>query len=305
MRRSGRITAVGAVLLVAPVAHAHEAGAAHAAGARVDSWWPWDALVVTLLVGSALVYGTGVRALWSHAGLGHGLGRIRALSFGGGLALVAVALLSPLDRASEVLFSAHMAQHEVLTLLAPPLLVLGAPHVAFAWALPSRSRSRVLTALRSPALLSLFRTLTAPVFALVVHLAVLSLWHLPALFELALRSEAVHALQHATFLGTAALFWWSLLAGRYGRLGYGAGVIFVFVTAIYSGTLGALIAVARSTWYPTHAARTWATGVDALADQQLAGLLMWIPGGIVLLTCALALFGAWLGELERRHRSER
>jgi putative membrane protein len=113
----------------------------------------------------------------------------------------------------------------------------------------------------------------------------------------------LHALQHFCFFFTAALFWWTLVQGRYGRAGYGAGVLFVFITSVHSGILGALMTFGRALWYPTYDAPARAAGIDPLRDQQLAGLLMWIPAGLILMIVGLALCAAWLGEAERRARS--
>jgi putative membrane protein len=112
----------------------------------------------------------------------------------------------------------------------------------------------------------------------------------------------VHAVQHAGFFFTAALFFWSLLHGRYGRVGYGASACFVFLTAAHTGLLGALLTVAGSLWYPIQQERGLPYGICALEDQQLAGLIMWVPAGAILVIIGLALFAAWLGESERRAR---
>ena len=127
-------------------------------------------------------------------------------------------------------------------------------------------------------------------------------WHVPRLFERALENQSVHAFQHLCFFGTAALFWWTLVQGRYGRAGYGAGVLFVFLTSMHSGILGALMTLGRTLWYPAYDAPARAAGVDPLRDQQLAGLIMWIPAGIIFMVVGLALCAAWLGEAERRGR---
>ena len=122
---------------------------------------------------------------------------------------------------------------------------------------------------------------------------------MPTLFEAALRSEAVHALQHALFFATAALFWWTLVRGRYGRAGYGLAVLFVFATAAHTSILGALLTVAERIVFPLHVERGAPFEIDAGEDQQRAGLIMWIPAGMVLGLAALALFAAWLGESAR------
>jgi putative membrane protein len=127
-------------------------------------------------------------------------------------------------------------------------------------------------------------------------------WHLPTLYQMALRNDGVHALQHFSFVATASLFWWAVVHGRYGRQGYGIAVVYVFLTAIHSGALGALLTVAPAPWYDAYVRQAAAWQVDALADQQLAGLLMWIPASVIFIVLGLALFAAWMGEAERRVR---
>jgi putative membrane protein len=124
--------------------------------------------------------------------------------------------------------------------------------------------------------------------------------HVPRLFDVALEHDGVHVLQHATFLATAALFWWGLVEGRYGRASYGVAVLYVFATAIHRTLLGALVTFSTRPWYALHAERTTLAGVDPLGDQQLAGLVMWVPFGVLLAGVALALAAAWIAESERR-----
>lgn len=142
--------------------------------------------------------------------------------------------------------------------------------------------------------------LTTPVVAWALHGLVIWLWHAPALYEAAVRSEALHAFQHATFVGTAVLFWWGLIYGRYGRAAYGASALFVFSTSVHTGVLGALFTFAESPLYPLYARRAAEAGADATLDQQLAGLYMWIPAGLVFTLFGLALVLAWLSDAERR-----
>lgn len=133
-----------------------------------------------------------------------------------------------------------------------------------------------------------------------VQAAALWLWHIPSWYEAALRHDAIHALEHLSFVLAGCLFWWAMVRGRYGRMGYGLGVLYVFLTVVHSSALGALLTVAPSLWYDDYAQRAAALHVDALADQQLAGLLMWIPASVVFIVLGLALFAGWLGEAERR-----
>ncbi len=268
--------------------------------ADIELSWTWDPLSLLVIVGTASAYGWGLVRLWLAAGVGSGIRPVRALCFALGELSLALALLSPLDRLSDSLFAAHMSQHELLMIVAAPLMVLGRPLTAYLWALPAGWRVRAGRSLREPAARWAWQFASAPLFVLVLHGVVRWLWHLPALFEGAMRSEALHAVQHATFFATAALFWWALLHGRYGRAGYGLAVLFVFATALHTSVLGALIAVAPRLLYPIYRDRAAALGWQPLQDQELAGLLMWVPSGALFLLCALALFAAWLGEAERR-----
>lgn len=217
----------------------------------------------------------------------------QAASFAAGWLTLVIALLSPLDTLGGILFSAHMAQHELLMIVAAPLLVFGRPLVVFLWALPQSWRAPAARAVT-------WRWASNAVVVTVLHALALWLWHIPAWYEATLRSDAVHAVQHICFLLTAILFWWALVHGRYGRLGYGAAVLYVFFTTAHSGALGALIAFAPHLWYPIYATRTAAWGLDPIEDQQLAGLIMWIPAGVLFTLLGIALFAAWLGEAERR-----
>jgi putative membrane protein len=267
----------------------------------------WDVVVAAGLTTSSLIYITGFARLRRHVRAAHGApaaglprGALHVVLFALGIATLVVALLSPLDSLSDLLFSAHMGQHELLMLVAAPLLIMGRPNVAALWALPERARAAVAGFVRRPRLRAVWRWVTGPVVILVLHAVALWIWHVPRLFEGAMHSEAVHAFQHLCFFITAALFWYTLTNGRYGRAGYGAAVVFVFLTAMHSGALGALITLAGTVWYPIYGDRSRAAGVDPLVDQQLAGLLMWIPAGVILMVLGLGLLAAWLGAAERR-----
>ena len=260
----------------------------------------WNALTAVCLVLAAAAYAIGVRRLWRTPAGRQTIPWWRAAAFALGCGSVAVSLLSRLDVLSDVLFSAHMVQHEILMLVSAPLMVLGRPFVATLWSLSAPGRAAVASFARRPPIAIVWERISGPFTVLLLHAAVLWVWHVPALFDAALHDEALHAFQHLGFFLTAALFWWALVHGRYGRLGYGVGVLYVFATAMHSQILGALLTFAVHGWYPTHTSRTAASHVDPVADQQLAGIVMWIPFGAVFLVIGLALFAAWLGEAERR-----
>ena len=258
-------------------------------------------LAISLLAFAA-VFLIGVARVWRTAGAGRGIRSKELLAFLCGWAALVIALLSPLDEWSEALFFAHMAQHELLMVVAAPLMAVSSPLVAMLWALPARSRHRVIDVVRRPAIAAGWAALTAPPTVWILHALALWIWHLPSLYDAALEHEGVHAVQHLCFFMTAALFWWSLIRGRYGRLGYGAAVVYLFATALHSGILGALIAFSPHVWYPIYASNSLAWGLTPLEDQQLAGLLMWVPASLVFAVGGLAFFAAWLRESGRRAR---
>jgi putative membrane protein len=273
---------------------------AHQLGATWWQHWTFEPVTVGLLVLSAAIYAAGVRNAWSHAGSRAGIRVWQAGAFAAGMAALAVAQMSPLAWLSDVLFSAHMTQHEILMLVAAPLLVLGQPLLALVWALPRRRRAAAAAAFRGPAFTAAWHRITSPLAVFLLHAVALWIWHVPALFEAALASEAVHFVQHTCFLVTAALFWWGMAYGRYGRMGYGVAILYVFLTALHNTMLGALLTIAPATWYTSYDLMAVRWQVDALADQQLAGLIMWVPSGVAFLVVGLALTAAWLGESERR-----
>jgi len=168
--------------------------------------------------------------------------------------------------------------------------------------LPAAWRLPVARVAQQPAFATAWHTATSPLVAATTHALALWIWHAPSLYQATLRSDFVHSLQHISFLGTAMLFWWTLIHGRFGRIGYGVAVFYVFVTMIHSGALGALLTFSPHVWYPIYRATTMRWGLDPIEDQQLAGLIMWVPAGVIFVVLGIALFVGWLAEAERRVR---
>jgi putative membrane protein len=284
--------ALGALVLIATPLHAHDARAGIDAGPSL-----WDGAALAGLALLAILYAVGSRRLASR---GARVRLIERAAFWSGWITLVAALAPPMDAAAAGAFSMHMAQHEMLMLLGAPLLIVGRPIVAALWAVPEPARRAVGRALQGRRWLTVWHALTMPFVAWLLHGAAVWVWHLPALYEAAVEHEGIHAIQHVTFVATAVLFWWGLVYGRYGRLAYGASALFLFTTMMHTGVLGALFALSTEPYYAIYAARAAAAGVDPVVDQQLAGLYMWIPAGVVLTVCGLLLLLAWISEAERR-----
>ena len=268
-----------------------------------DLWSAWtrDPLILAPLAALALLYSLG-RRHW-HRGAGRGRDW-RPVAFWLGWGSLLVALVSPLHAMGEVLFWAHMTQHEILMTVAAPLLVLGGTMVPVLRALPRDARRSIGRVVRRPTVQWVWHTGTRMDVAWIVQAVVLVLWHLPALYQRSLVSEWVHAVQHLSFLGTAVLYWWSLFETPAARHHRGAAVLSLFLTSLYTGALGALITFAGAPWYPSYdSAAAW--GLTPREDQQLAGLVMWMPGGVAYLVAALALTARWLRDAEHRDRVRR
>jgi putative membrane protein len=255
-----------------------------------DWWESWNPEPVTimLLVVSAVLYGVGVARLRRRA-------RARTIAFYTALAVVAAALLSPLHGLAERLLAAHMVQHLLLILVAAPLLVYGAGAVAVIVGLPARVR-RGVQKVRSRVAPARWLVLN-PVLVGGLHALAMWSWHLPVPYEAGLENSLLHALQHASFLGTALLLWTLVIGvGRRRRAALGVAILLMFATMLQSGALGAVLTFATRPLYGVHVAGA----ADALFDQQLAGLIMWVPAGVIYLVAMAMLFGAWLKETERR-----
>src|SRR5436190_10355862 len=177
---------------------------AHAVPAVTWRTWSFEPGVVLSLAAVAAIYTIGVWRLWRSAGVGAGISRGQAAAFACGWLALVIALVSPLDALSDALFSAHMVQHELLIVVAAPLIVLGAPAIALMWLLPAARRKSTFDAIRRPAVLAAWTAVTAPATAWLLHAVALWVWHLPELYEAALADNYVHAAQHISFFATAA-----------------------------------------------------------------------------------------------------
>jgi cytochrome c oxidase assembly factor CtaG len=257
--------------------------------------WSWEpSVIVGCLVLAGLYLGAAGpwrRRLQAAAGLAEApISSGKVAWFLGGLAVAALALLSPLDELGDTyLFSAHMLQHLLLVLGAAPMLLLGTP----GWMLAPL--------LRRPAVRGAGRWLTHPVPAFLIFNINFIAWHFPALYQATLVNENIHILEHLLFLATAVLNWWPVLgpAQELPRLPYAGQMLYLFLEAIPGTVLGALFVFADGPLYPFYIAAAHPFGLSAETDQQLSGLLMGTLSSLVYLAALGGVFMAWLEQEER------
>ncbi len=215
----------------------------------------------------------------------------RVTAFLSGLGFIFLALNGPLHDLSDAqLFSAHMVQHLLLTLIAPPLLLIGTP----AWML------RPLPGI--PGFATLGGALTRPLVACAVFNVVFAAWHLPLLYEQAMRSHGVHILAHLLFIGTAMLLWWPVLSPltEWPRLAAPAQLLYLFLAGIPMGLIAALITLSDDVLYRFSRDAPFRWGLSPLADQRLGGVIMWVPGTLVFMVAMTIVYFRWVGRDEER-----
>lgn len=283
-RYTATAAACAALAVAAGPASAH--GGLHPGGMG----WTFSPVVTAALGVAALLVGLGMLRLCRRRRRPAPGMALRSLAFAGGWSALALALLSPLHAWGEHVFSAHMVEHEIVMAVAAPLLVLARPLGAALWALPRAARRGAARALRRGTVRASWSRIVHPVSATALHGAVLWIWHAPPLFEASLESGAVHVFQHAGFLAAGAVFWWSMIR----RASPGEAFGHVALTMIHMSVLGALIALAPRVVYPRQTAGSSLAGLTPLADQQIAGLVMWIPAGTLYAAAALLFAARWI-----------
>jgi len=266
------------------------------AGTR-SAGWTWSPYTTAPLFATALLYGLGLVRIRRR---GSRLRIFYVLSFLGGWLSLFAALDSPVHEISEELFWVHMTQHEIMMLVSAPLLILSQPAAPFLFALPGLWRAGLAKIEKARVIERTWLLASAPLAAWVLHALALWVWHAPKLFDAALQSEWVHAAQHISFFGTALLFWWTLFHKHAAGLGYGGAILYVFTTAVHTSVLGALLTFAPQAWYAPYAQTASFWGLTALQDQQIGGLVMWIPAGTLLTIVALVLLARWMRHSDKR-----
>lgn len=252
------------------------------AQAVLSSWSvsPW---LVLLLATTAIVYVRGARRLPAH------VPPWRIAAFLGGLAMLLVAVGSPLDAFAPLLLQAHMVQHLLLTMIVPPLLLLGAPAMPLLRGLPGRVAHDALGPfLAWPALVRTAARLVHPVVAWIAFVGATWAWHVPAAYALALRSPGWHAVEHACFLGAALLFWWPVVQPWPSRSWWPRWAMapYLLLADVQNTVLAGFLVFAERVVYPHYALAPRLGGTTALEDQAAAGAMMWVPGSIAFLVPA-------------------
>ncbi|MCU7730292.1 cytochrome c oxidase assembly protein [Actinoplanes sp. KI2] len=247
-----------------------------------------DLLGVLTVAGLAAAYGRGVHELWARRGAGAVVPRWRAAAFGLGLLTLLVAQQGPVHEAAERSAAGHMAQHMLLMLVGGPLLAAGGAALPLLVAAPRRIRAAVARLrfrgrwLRRPMNTAL---LTAGFYTVVLWF-----WHLPSPYVWVERNVAVHGLEHLSLVAVSWVLWSTVVGARAYRLSPPVGLLLLFASGMPAAALGAVLTLAAQPIYP---------GVP-LADQQLAGLVMWVPMDVLMLLAAVVLFLRWMSGLERR-----
>jgi putative membrane protein len=226
--------------------------------------------------------------------------RMKALMFFGGVLLIALDLMSPLDRlADEYLFSAHIAQHFVLALIVPPLLLRGLPKRLIEMAL---RRPLIRCSLSG----GLERRIGHPPVSWLLGVGAMLLWHIPALFNAALASDGLHIFQHLSFLTAGTIYWWPIIVGS--EISVSGSIAYLFTACLSCSLLGAILTFTPPGLYPAYLHPPDSLGIlpllrdqwglDPARDQQLGGLMMWVPGCFVYLSAILWMLGRWYGTPE-------
>ena len=256
--------------------------------------WNWEP---SILIGTVVIVGFYLYALGPLRKKYHLAERVntwQAFSFLLGMSIMFLALVSPLDELGDsYLFSAHMVQHLFLTIVGPPLLVLGTP----GWL--------VEPLLRKPIVFHIAKILTFPALAFVLYNFDFWLWHVPALYDATLENQNIHILEHVTFIVFGVIYWWPVFSSSalLSRLSMGGQVLYLFLSGMPTVALGAGLTFFPPLYAPYLAApRIW--GLSAATDQQLGGLIMWVPGNIVYILIVSVLFIRWMQRQEAKQREQ-
>jgi cytochrome c oxidase assembly factor CtaG len=251
-----------------------------------DAWPAVEPVLGAVLVAGA-IYARGWRVRSRRTPLRFGRGRLAA--FLGGLGVIALAVASPLDAIAGQRLSAHMTQHLLLMMVAPPLLWLGAPVAPMLGGLPRWIRRAVAAGLAAPSVRSSTGVIAHPAIGWASFTVAFWAWHTPRLYELAVGSHAWHRLEHACFFATAMLLWRPVVLAWPARSPWPRWTMipYLLLADLQNTVLAAILTFSDRVIYPAYAAIAPAGTLSALTDQSIAGVIMWVPGSLVFLCAAV------------------
>ena len=267
------------------------------------SLWAFWPQIILVLVALGALYVRGWQQLRQRGSQRFANGW-RLASFLAGLVVLGVAMLSFIEVLYNLLFSLHMVQHLLITMVGPPLLLLADPYPFLIWGLPDNARLAICRFLTPGAgVRRVLRYATNPWLIWVLYVGGLWLWHVPDAYDAALTYEVLHILEHLAFFVPALLFWWHVTGATprlHGRLSYGFRIGYLLAALAQNEILGVIIAFARNPLYPhyTTVSRLW--GLSVMDDQMLGGGLMWVPGGMMYAVAAVVLIARYLEQEEKR-----
>jgi cytochrome c oxidase assembly factor CtaG len=223
-----------------------------------------------------------------------------------GLAALIAALVSPIDTYASVSFAVHMVQHMLLTVVAAPLLMLGAPIRPLLRGLPAWVRAAIVRPLaRIHAVRTFVHFVRHPLIAAALYVGGLYAWHLPNLYDAALLDARVHLIEHAWFFLSALVFWSVVIDPEPFRatLGYGARLPYLLVLGAAQNTvLGGILSFSSRLLYTAYEGAGTIFGMDRVTDQRVGGAIMWVVGDFVFLAAASVAFFLWLAEEEEMQK---
>ena len=261
-----------------------------------DFGWSFEPWAVVPMVVVAWLYWQGSRRIGGRANR-----NVQHLLFWIGLASIALALTSPLHELGEHLFSAHMIEHEVLMVLGVPLMVAAQPAAILMAGMPRWARTLTIEVIHNGAMKRLWSGATELFGATALHTGVVWLWHVPVLFQAANENEGFHVVQHLSFIVSALFFWTAILDHDRKRHAQGLAALALFFTSLQASLLGALITFSSRLWYPAGPDLETIAGLSRFEDQQLAGLIMWVPACTVYVLAAVLVLARWFSRPEFRH----
>ncbi|MBM4405324.1 MAG: cytochrome c oxidase assembly protein [Chloroflexi bacterium] len=274
-------------------------------GAASLARWSFDPIIILVVLLPAWLYARGLRNWYFRPSW---FASWRPFAFYAGLFSLVIALCSPIDAMSDDLFFMHMAQHMLLQLIAPPLILLGAPTTPILRGLPRRVRQGfVRPIVRNQLARALFGLIANPILVWAAFAAANWGWHLGGgLYQSALESQGIHYLQHVSFMAVAMLWWVTVIDAKplRSRLNYPARALFIGLTMFQNIYLGASLTFRKTLLYPHYADRTHIWNWTPLEDQQAGGALMWVGGDTLLLIVAVYILSVWFDAREKQSREE-